>query len=78
VALRWVLQRPTVVSIVLGARDEAQLRENLGAIGWSLDAGQMARLDAASEIRPIYPYWHQRNFSVINPPPVPVPKGAGW
>lgn len=78
VALRWVLQRPTVVSIVLGARDEAQLRENLGAAGWSLDASQMARLDAASEVRPIYPYWHQRNFSVINPPPVPVPKGAGW
>jgi aryl-alcohol dehydrogenase-like predicted oxidoreductase len=72
VALRWVLQRPTVVSIVLGARDEAQLRDNLGAAGWSLDASQMARLDAASEVRPIYPYWHQRNFSAINPPPVPV------
>jgi aryl-alcohol dehydrogenase-like predicted oxidoreductase len=72
VALRWVLQRPSVVSIVVGARDEAQLKENLGAVGWSLDAGQMARLDGASEVRPIYPYWHQRNFSLINPPPVPV------
>jgi aryl-alcohol dehydrogenase-like predicted oxidoreductase len=72
VALRWVLQRPSVVSVVLGARDETQLQENLGALGWSLDAGQMARLDAASEVRPIYPYWHQRNFAVINPPPVPV------
>jgi aryl-alcohol dehydrogenase-like predicted oxidoreductase len=74
VALRWVLQRPSVVNIVVGARNEAQLRENLGAVGWSLDAGQMARLDAASETRPIYPYWHQRGFAAINPPPVPVTK----
>jgi aryl-alcohol dehydrogenase-like predicted oxidoreductase len=72
VALRWLLQRPTVASIVVGARNEAQLRENLAAVGWSLDPGQMARLDAASEVRPIYPYWHQRGFAIINPPPVPV------
>ena len=71
-ALRWVLQRPSVVSIVVGARNEAQLKENLGAVGWSLDAAQMTRLDEASEVRPIYPYWHQQEFSVINPPPVPV------
>jgi aryl-alcohol dehydrogenase-like predicted oxidoreductase len=70
VALRWVLQRPSVVSIVLGARDEAQLMQNLAAVGWSLTSSQMARLDAASEVRPIYPYWHQRNFAAINPPPV--------
>jgi aryl-alcohol dehydrogenase-like predicted oxidoreductase len=74
VALRWVLQRPSVISIVLGARNEAQLQENLGAVGWSLSADQMARLDSASEVRPIYPYWHQRVFKVINPPPVPVPR----
>jgi aryl-alcohol dehydrogenase-like predicted oxidoreductase len=73
VALRWVLQRPSVVSIVVGARNEEQLKQNLGAVGWALDAGQMARLDAASEVRPIYPYWHQRNFAAINPPPVPLP-----
>jgi aryl-alcohol dehydrogenase-like predicted oxidoreductase len=72
VALRWVLQRPTIVSIVVGARNEAQLKENLGAVGWSLDAGQMERLDSASEVQPIYPYWHQRAFAAINPPPVPV------
>lgn len=72
VALRWVLQRPSVVSIVVGARNEAQLKENLGAVGWSLDAGQMARLDEASQVQPIYPYWHQRGFAAINPPPVPV------
>ena len=72
VALRWVLQRPSIVSIVVGARNEAQLKENLGAVGWVLDAAQMARLDEASEVRPIYPYWHQREFAAINPPPVPV------
>jgi len=72
VALRWVLQRPTIVSIVVGARNEAQLKENLGAVGWSLDAGQMERLDSASEVHPVYPYWHQRTFAAINPPPVPV------
>ena len=72
VALNWVLQRPSVASIVVGARNEQQLLENLGAVGWSLSADQMAQLDAASETRPIYPYWHQRNFAVRNPPPVPV------
>jgi len=77
VALRWVLQRPSVVSIVVGARNEAQLKENLGAVGWALDAGQMAKLDAASEVRPIYPYWHQRDFAAINPPPVPFPSKKG-
>jgi aryl-alcohol dehydrogenase-like predicted oxidoreductase len=49
VALNWVLQRPSVVSIVIGARDEEQLRDNLGAVGWSLSAAQMARLDTASQ-----------------------------
>jgi aryl-alcohol dehydrogenase-like predicted oxidoreductase len=72
VALRWVLQRPSISSIVVGARNEAQLKENLGAVGWSLDAAQMKRLDEVSEVRPIYPYWHQRAFAMINPPPVPV------
>jgi aryl-alcohol dehydrogenase-like predicted oxidoreductase len=72
VALRWVLQRPSVVNIVMGARNEAQLKENLGAVGWSLNEAQMARLDEASEERPSYPYWHQRQFAAINPPPVPV------
>ena len=59
-ALNWVLNRPTVSSIIFGARSEAQLTENLGAVGWSLDADQIARLDAASATTPIYPYWHQR------------------
>lgn len=72
VALRWVLQRPSVVNIVVGARNEPQLKENLGAVGWSLDGAQVARLDEASEVHPAYPYWHQRGFAALNPPPVPV------
>jgi aryl-alcohol dehydrogenase-like predicted oxidoreductase len=70
VALNWLLQRPTVASIVIGARDEAQLRQNLGAVGWALTAEQIATLDAASARTPIYPYWHQRGFAERNPPPV--------
>jgi aryl-alcohol dehydrogenase-like predicted oxidoreductase len=70
VALNWVLQRPTVASVVLGARNEAQLRDNLGVLGWHLSADQVARLDAASDVRPAYPYWHQRLNSRLKPPPV--------
>ncbi len=72
IALNWVLQRPSVVSIVIGARNEQQLRENLGALDWALEAAQMAKLDAASQTRPVYPYWHQRQFPALNPPPVKV------
>lgn len=60
VALNWVLQRPTVVNVVVGARNEEQLRQNLGAVGWRLTTEQVAKLDAASKRDPIYPYWHQR------------------
>ncbi|MFN8442632.1 MAG: aldo/keto reductase [Caldilineaceae bacterium] len=71
IALNWLLQRPTITSIVFGARNEAQLHENLGAVGWNLTSEQVAKLDAASFIPPIYPYWHQRNFTERNPLPVP-------
>ncbi len=60
VALNWLLQRPTVTSVIVGARNEQQLRDNLGAAGWRLAPEHIARLDAASEVTPIYPYWHQR------------------
>jgi aryl-alcohol dehydrogenase-like predicted oxidoreductase len=60
IALNWVLQRPTVSTVLIGARDEAQLRENLAAVGWALTAEQIASLDAASALTPVYPYWHQR------------------
>jgi aryl-alcohol dehydrogenase-like predicted oxidoreductase len=71
VALNWVLQRPTVSTVIMGARNEEQLRQNLGAAGWNLSAEQVARLDAASDVTPIYPYWHQRQFVERNPTPVP-------
>jgi aryl-alcohol dehydrogenase-like predicted oxidoreductase len=73
VALNWLLQRPTVANVIVGARDENQLRQNLGAVGWNLDAAQVAKLDAASAVMPAYPYWHQAQFADRNPPPVRKP-----
>ncbi len=71
VALNWLLQRPTVSSVIIGARNEEQLRQNLGAAGWNLTAAQVAELDKASAVEPVYPYWHQRKFfSGRNPLPV--------
>lgn len=61
IALNWVLQRPTVATVLVGARNETQLRENLGAVGWTLTPEQLARLDEASVVTPVYPYWHQRS-----------------
>lgn len=69
VALAWLLTRPTVCNIVIGARNEEQLRQNLGAVGWTLTPDQIARLDAASRETPIYPYWHQTGFDERNPKP---------
>ena len=66
VALNWLLSRPTVASVIIGARDEAQLKDNIGAIGWSLNAEQNARLEAASDVSPAYPVWHQRGFAMLN------------
>lgn len=71
VALAWLLSRPTVSSIVIGARNVAQLQDNLAAVQVRLTAEQIARLDEASAVRPAYPYWHQRRtFLARNPPPV--------
>ncbi len=70
VALNWLLQRPTVSSVVIGARDEQQLRQNLGAVGWNLTKEQVAELDVASTTTLAYPYWHQRGFAERNPAPV--------
>lgn len=71
IALNWLMQRPTVASIIIGARNEAQLKQNLGAFGWHLTKAQMAKLDMVSQRTPPYPYWHQRGF-VRNPSPVDV------
>lgn len=65
VVLNWVLSRPTVASIVVGARNEEQLLQNFGAVGWTLSQQQVARLDAASSSKPIYPYWHQNQFPML-------------
>jgi len=69
IALNWLLQRPTVSTVIVGARNEEQLRQNLGAVGWNLTKEQVAKLDAASDLAPAYPYWHQRFFAERNPPP---------
>lgn len=70
IALNWLLQRPTVCNIVIGARNEEQLRQNLGAIGWKLSADQISRLENASKQPLVYPYWHQTWFAERNPQPV--------
>jgi len=69
IALNWLLQRPSIATVIIGARDERQLRDNLGAVGWSLTAEQVAKLDQASAVPRIYPYWHQAGFSERNPFP---------
>jgi aryl-alcohol dehydrogenase-like predicted oxidoreductase len=70
IALNWLLQRPTVSTVIVGARNEEQLKQNLGAIGWNLTKDQVKRLDEASDVTPVYPYWHQRQFVERNPSPV--------
>ena len=74
IALNWLLHRPTVSSIIIGARNEEQLRQNLVAADFSLTTEQIAKLDKASDVKPIYPYWHQRGFEERNPMPVPFEK----
>lgn len=71
IAINWLLQRPTVASVIIGARNEQQLRDNLGAVGWSLSSEQIARLDAVSKRQPPYPhypYFIQEGFARLNPP----------
>ena len=67
IALNWVVSRPTVSTVIIGARNEAQLRDNLGAVGWHMTAEQIARLDRASDPGLPYPYWHQADFRSRNP-----------
>jgi aryl-alcohol dehydrogenase-like predicted oxidoreductase len=71
ISLNWVLSRPGVCSAIFAARTEAQLHDNLGAVGWKLTPQQIELLDRASEQKPAYPYSHQHQFPTINPPPVP-------
>jgi aryl-alcohol dehydrogenase-like predicted oxidoreductase len=67
VALNWLLQRPTISTVIIGARNEEQLKQNLAAAGWNLTPEQVKRLDIASERERIYPYWHQYGFQHRNP-----------
>lgn len=70
VAINWLLQRPSVVNVIVGARNEEQLKDNLGSVGWNLSPEQVAVLDKASQKTLPYPYWHQQQFKELNPPPV--------
>ena len=72
VALNWLIQRPTVSSVIIGARNEEQLRQNLAAVDWNLTPAQVEKLDRASQLNRAYPYWHQLQFEERNPLPVPV------
>ncbi|WP_437614804.1 aldo/keto reductase [Sorangium sp. So ce834] len=72
IAINWLLQRPSVANVIIGARNEEQLRQNLGAVGWSLTPEQIAKLDAASRTPLPYPYFHQTGFAERNPFPVAV------
>jgi aryl-alcohol dehydrogenase-like predicted oxidoreductase len=79
IALNWLLRRPTVSSVLIGARDERQLRQNLGAVGWSLTPEQVAKLDAASHRPapyPYFPYERQEGFARLNPPVFTAPGRA--
>lgn len=69
ISINWLLQRPTVSSVIIGARNEEQLKQNLAAVGWNLTVEQVRKLDTASEVPPIYPYWHQRQNTRLNPLP---------
>jgi aryl-alcohol dehydrogenase-like predicted oxidoreductase len=70
IALNWVTSRPGVATVIMGARNEEQLKANLGSVGWSLTPAQVAKLDAASAVPMTYPYWHQAQFTERNPFPV--------
>ena len=76
IALNWLLRKPTVSTLVIGARNADQLKANLESVGWELTPEQIGKLDTASEVQLAYPYWHQTQFVERNPFPVPQPKQA--
>ena len=59
-ALNWVMHRPTVASVIMGARTEEQLLQNLGALGWRMTDEQLDQLEQVSKPSMPYPYWHQQ------------------
>jgi aryl-alcohol dehydrogenase-like predicted oxidoreductase len=70
IALNWLLQRPSVATVIIGARNGDQLKQNLGAVGWNLTADQIKKFDEASAVQLHYPYWHQALFAERTPLPV--------
>ena len=75
VALNWVMNKPAVDTVIIGARDEAQLRDNLAAASWRLTADEMRALDEVSALPEPYPMWHQHKFGVERNPPLPSMRG---
>ncbi len=75
IALNWLLRQPTISTLIIGARDEKQLRANLASVGWTLTPEQIAKLNTASQRPLAYPYWHQVQFAERNPFPVPQTHG---
>ncbi len=78
VALNWVVSRPAVSTVILGARNESQLRDNLAAVTWRLTPDEIARLDEVSSLPEPYPYWHQHKFGLERNPRVPTMRASGW
>ena len=78
VALNWVVSRPGVSTVIVGARNEAQLRDNLAAVTWRLTPEEIARLDEVSALPEPYPYWHQHKFGLERNPRVPSTRASGW
>jgi len=77
VALNWVMHKPGVDTVILGARNEEQLRDNLAAATWRLTNEEMARLDEASAVPEPYPYWHQHKFGLERNPRLPAVRTVG-
>jgi aryl-alcohol dehydrogenase-like predicted oxidoreductase len=69
IALNWLLRRPTISSVIVGARGVEQLKQNLGAVGWELTREQVAKLDQASDLPRAYPVWKQAGFERSGYPP---------
>ena len=65
-ALNWLLQRPTVSSLIIGASTEEQLKQNLEAVGWNLTPEQVKNWIMPARSPPVYPYWHQAQFPFLN------------
>lgn len=71
VAINWLLNKPGVDTVIVGARDDAQLADNLAAASWRLTADEVTALDEVSALPEPYPMWHQHRFGLERNPPLP-------